>query len=102
MAHTTRSTSSSRLACILWASRAAGCWIITGIGISSLVSPTLTCKICRIRQSFSRIILPLFAPRRLYCSQTENLSLHMIGRVEGLSIWTSQEVAHTLLEKDQG
>src|SRR2546430_8388461 len=96
MARAIRSTSSSRLACISWASRSAGLWIITFIGTSSLVSPSSIGKICRIRQSFSLIILPLFSPRRLYYSQTENMPLCFCrhgGGIEQMDIAIQERLA---------
>jgi hypothetical protein len=57
-------TSFSRLACTHSASRSGGLWIITLIGTSSLVSPVLVWKTCRIRQSFATIIL---SPRASAC-----------------------------------
>jgi hypothetical protein len=60
-----RSTSSSRLACSSTASRSDGLWSITSIATSPLVAPSSVWQLCRIRQSFSVIILPPRASARL-------------------------------------
>src|SRR5215204_1085519 len=63
MARAIRSTSSSRLACTLFASRSDCGWFIKSIAASSLVLASSLSIFCRIVQTFSTIIITPCPPR---------------------------------------